>query len=224
MLAYAANRPVPAQRGSSPNAMLVVIGIHVAVLAAVMSAKMDLPDRITNNPIVVDLIRAAVPPPPEPLPQPKMPQQPNGQSVIDQPDRIVPAPPMPGQIVDSTPTPLPPIDQIIGPALDPPAQPLPKPGAVIKAGPRLLTSGEDLKPPYPTSKIASGEEAVLTLRLTISDSGRVVAVEPVGRVDPAFLRAARQHLLAHWRYRPASEDGRSVASSMVVTLRFELNG
>ena len=66
-------------------------------------------------------------------------------------------------------------------------------------------------------------EAVLRLRLTIDDRGRVTAVEPVGRADPVFLAAARRHLLAHWRYKPASENGRPAASSTVITLRFQLD-
>ena len=51
----------------------------------------------------------------------------------------------------------------------------------------------------------------------------MTSVEPVGSADPAFLEAARRHILARWRYRPATEDGRAVASSTVVSLRFELN-
>jgi len=39
-----------------------------------------------------------------------------------------------------------------------------------------------------------------------------------------FLEAARRHLIAHWRYRPASEDGRAIASTAVITLRFQLDG
>ena len=66
------------------------------------------------------------------------------------------------------------------------------------------------------------EEAVLRLRLSIDPRGRVTAVEPVGAADPAFLASARSHLLRYWRYRPATEDGRAVASSLVITLRFEL--
>jgi len=53
---------------------------------------------------------------------------------------------------------------------------------------------------------------------------RVVAVDPVGRTDPLFLEAARRHLIAHWRYKPALADGQAVASSMVITLRFQLDG
>jgi protein TonB len=64
---------------------------------------------------------------------------------------------------------------------------------------------------------------VLKLRLTIDPNGRVVAVEPLNRADPVFLQAARRHLLAHWRYKPAMEDGRAVMSTTVITLRFQLD-
>jgi protein TonB len=94
----------------------------------------------------------------------------------------------------------------------------------INSGPQLLTPPSELKPAYPPSKLDNGEEATLRLKLTIDASGRVVAVDPVGRTDPVFLEAARRHLIAHWRYKPAIEGGRAVASSEVITLRFELNG
>jgi periplasmic protein TonB len=67
------------------------------------------------------------------------------------------------------------------------------------------------------------EEAVLRLRLSIDERGRVVAVEPLGRADPAFLAAARRHILRAWRYQPAMEGDRAIASSTVITLKFELD-
>jgi len=89
---------------------------------------------------------------------------------------------------------------------------------------QLLTPPSELKPPYPQSKLLAEEEAALTLRLTIDEQGRVVAVDPVGRADAVFLAAARRHLIAHWRYKPAMKDGRAVPTSIVITLRFELDG
>jgi protein TonB len=87
-----------------------------------------------------------------------------------------------------------------------------------------VTPASDVKPPYPPSKLRDGEEAALRLKLTIDERGRVTGVEAVGPADPVFLAAARRHLIAHWRYRPATEDGRAVATSTLVTLRFELAG
>jgi protein TonB len=112
----------------------------------------------------------------------------------------------------------------IGPHLPQPRiEPLPAPDPV-RVGPRFVTPPDAVRPPYPASKLQSEEEAVLKLKLSINERGRVVAVEPVGRTDPAFLAAARRHLIAHWRYRPATVDGRAIASSTLVTLRFELEG
>jgi protein TonB len=93
---------------------------------------------------------------------------------------------------------------------------------VTRTGPRFATPASALRPPYPQSKVAREEEAALKLRLTIDERGRVTAVEPVGTADPVFLEAARRHLLAKWRYKPATEGGRAVSSSTVITLRFEL--
>jgi protein TonB len=220
MLAYAASRPVVARRSSSPNAMLAIIAAHVALIAAVMSAKMDLPHRILDAPIKIDLIPAPKPPPPEtskpPTPQPRM-----GPAIL-QPPVQVPLPPTALPIVDS-----PPAMPDLGPgagagtgqAINP--VPLPDPGKIEA---RLLTPAAELKPPYPESKLLTGEEAILRLRLTIDDRGRVVAVDPVGRADRIFLASARRHLMEHWRYRPASEGGRAVTSSVVITLRFRVDG
>jgi protein TonB len=222
MLAYAANRPVPAKRHSSPNALLIVISAHVALLAVVISAKMDLPQRIADGPIKLIKIKTdpITPPPPAPVtrhPQPQ-PTPPMTQTTIR-----VPLPPLDNSAVDTggamTDT---------GPIAGAGAAVIPViPNPVftpIHHDPRLLTPPSELKPPYPPSKILSEEEATLRLRLTIDEHGRVVAVDPVSGADKAFLDAARRHLIAHWRYQPATEDGRAVASSMVITLRFQLDG
>ena len=219
MLAYAANRPVAAQRGSSPNAMLAIVALHIAGIAALMSAKMDLPDAFKDTPTVVDFIRPDAPPPPKPL-DPKVPQPPV-DSTITPPPQALPLPPM-GMPIDSTPT-VPSFDDLVGPTLDPgpKALPIPTP-APVKIGARLITPASQLKPPYPRIKLASGQEAVLRLNLTIDERGRVIGVEPIGRADRVFLDAARRHLLAHWRYKPATDGGRAVGSTIAVTLRFQL--
>jgi protein TonB len=117
----------------------------------------------------------------------------------------------------------------IGDLLGPVTQPLPQvepqsvPMAAAPTLALLLTPPSELKPPYPQSKLLTGEEATLKLALSIDEHGRVVAVEPVGPADKVFLDAARRYLIAHWRYRPATLDGRPVASNLTITLRFELD-
>ena len=220
MLAYAASRPVTAVRKSSPNVLLAIIAGHVALLAVVMSAKMELPPRIIDPPIIVDWIRPVEPPPPNPVhpvarPQPG-PSNPNHATPI----RPLPLPdPGLGGPTTVDPGPTGPVNSM---PIPDPLPPTHLPGVTI--GVRLVTPSAELRPPYPGVKLASEEEAVLKLRLTIDPNGRVVAVEPVGRADPVFLEAARRHLLAHWRYKPAMQDSRAITSTTVITLRFQLDG
>jgi protein TonB len=220
MLAYAASRPVVAERRSSPSTFLIVIGLHVALIAAVVSAKMDLPERIRNTPIAVDLI---------PQPKPSAPQQTNNidrpkpsDSLVDHTDSVVPFK-LTGIPLTSDDTKVDP-GPIVGPLNIQTPDRLPRPTVIARTDAMLMTPAWDLKPPYPASKIAGEEEAVLRLRIAIDERGRVIAVEPLGPVDRAFLDSARRHLLAHWRYKPALEDGHPVASSMVIRLRFHLEG
>ena len=220
MLAYVANRPRAGERRSSPNIMLAIIALHIAGVAVLMSAKMDLPTKLVPNRTIIDLIED------DPLPEPKIVPEPSKRPLdppLMAPQPLVPTPPTPMDPVDPLPLPLPDPSASVGtvplpgPIVDP--IPLSKPERVSA---RLITSPSELRPPYPASKLSSGEEAVLRLRLAIDERGRVVAVDPVGTVDRTFLDAARRHILRHWRYRAATENGRAVVSATVVSLRFQI--
>jgi protein TonB len=223
MLTYAAGRAHVGKRQSSPHAMLIVIAMHVAVIAAVMSAKMDLPQRIRDRITRVNLIVDPLPPPPN---APTHPQQHQHQLTLipisDPRPNMRPAQPDPVSL-DPGPTidlwPVAGTGRVVTTGI--PNTPVMAP---VRRDPKLLTPPSELRPPYPPSKILSEEEGVLQLRLIISDAGRVTAVDPVGAADHEFLDAARRYLIAHWRYQPATEDGRAVTSSTVITLRFQLDG
>ena len=216
--------PVPAfaERKPYTRALVIIVAAHAAAIAAVMLVKMDLPAQILREPTQVDLIPLPKEPPPVP-PEPKPAPEP-GRSVIDRPVAVVPVPIPSAPAVDSTPTPFPDLrpDIAVQPRVAPSVTPAPKP-LPVRTGPRFATPDSRLRPPYPPNKINSGEEASLRLRLSIDERGRVTAVEPVGPADASFLRAARRHLIANWRYQPATEDGRPVASSTVITLQFQLD-
>lgn len=220
MLAYAAGRPAPVDRRQYPNAMLAIIAAHVAVAAAVMSAKMDLSQRIFDPSIRVVMVPTQQVPP-QNTPQNHSAQQPSSRPA-EQQSRDIPTA-FDSDIKIGTG----PIEVgSTGGEVKPPslAWNLPPHLQVVHSAARLLTPASELKPPYPPSKLINEEEAVLTLKLTIDANGRVTAVDPVGRADRIFLDAARRYLIAHWRYRPASEDGQAVSSTEVITLRFQLDG
>lgn len=223
MSVYAPN-PAFAERRAHPRALTVIIAVHAVAIAAVMSAKMDLPTKFERTITEIEFIDPPKPPPPPPPPQPQpQPKQQPQPSVLDRAEPLVKIPVVDVPAVDSRDLPIPPLDVPIGPAVDP--VPFSGPGPIaepVRVGPRFVTPAGDVRPPYPQSKQAREEEASLRLRLSIGASGRVVAVEPVGQVDRTFFEAARRHILARWRYKPATEDGRAVASSTVITLKFEL--
>lgn len=219
MLAYAP-RSTRAQRRASPLVLGAIIAAHAGALALVMSARMALPDPIHRTPTIVEAI--PLPPPPDPPRAADPAPRPPLSSSIDQHPAIVPLP-LP-DLVGAEPQVVPP-----GPgplagdtSLVPLPLPLPPTPAPVRVGPRFTTAPSAIQPPYPLAKRRAEEEAVLKLRLSIDARGRVVAVEPVGAADPIFLDAARRHILARWRYAPATEDGKAVPSDTVITLRFEL--
>nr|WP_294168054.1 energy transducer TonB [uncultured Sphingomonas sp.] len=227
MLAYAAHRRQ--QRKLSPTALTLIVGAHAVALALLVSAKME----VSGPPPVTKTTVRHIPLPPEPVPPPPPPKlEPAPRTPAPQPSNLT----QPKPLID-TPTAAPAIDlgpptmtivPDIRPVLETPLRPLPpvldppKPAPPVRVAARFDTPTDLLRPPYPEGKRQGEEEATLRLRLSIDARGRVTSVEPVGQADPEFLASARRHLVRHWRYQPATENGRPVATTLVITLRFQL--
>ena len=219
MLGYASPSPVAARR-FSPTSIALILGGHAALLALVVSAKTELIPRTIFDPIKVITIADPAPPPPPPPGEPHRTTRPARHEASPQAEPVHEIVVLndlgdPGQIKLDT-GPYPGGGAVI---LEPP----PKPHAIVHRPAVLATPERLLRPPYPLSKQRLGEEASLALRLTIAPDGRVTAADPVGRADPEFLAAARRHIFAHWRYRPATDDGSAVSSLIIVTLSFRLD-
>ncbi len=219
MLAYAADTR-PAGRAGSPKALTLILSGHAVLLAAVMTAKLELVpiDRIDPT-TIIDVPIDPPPPTTKPRVEPEAKRPTTQDSFIEQERPIVdmdatnPVSFDPGPTIDD-------IVSVIGSDIsitqvDPPKAP-------VRLGPRFATADNAIRPPYPLEKRRLAEEATLKLKLSIDTRGRVVAVEPVGAADPEFLSAARRHILKSWRYKPATEDGVAVPSSTVITLSFRL--
>lgn len=222
MLAYAANRPRIAARQSSPNTLLFIICGHIVLIAAIMSVKMGIAPTVFDPPttiVSVPLTREPPPKPtrPTPVPRGSLPSPTTHQTTELPTPSNFPIAVDTGNSTDA-------VSAAGAGNLNLPTLP-PLPQAVPVSSPAVpMTPAAELKPPYPETKLLAGEEAALTLRLTVDEHGRVVAVDPIGRADQVFLAAARKHLIAHWRYKPAMKNGSAVASTVVITLQFELNG
>lgn len=220
MLAYASSRPVIGKREQSPNTLLLIISVHVAVLAAVMSSKVDVGRIIHREPPLIPIQIAPPPPPPNVTTQPR--QKPEHITQVERrtaiPKTRTEVPPDVSNSDDKQ-------GQVaMTGGMGMPFVPQPQPVAPIRHAAQLLTPASELKPPYPASKLAAEQEATLRLALTIDDRGRVTAVQAVGYADREFLDAARRYIIAHWRYQAATEDGRPISSNLTITLRFQLDG
>jgi len=78
-------------------------------------------------------------------------------------------------------------------------------------------------PPYPPLALRLGEEGNVRLHLIISPQGFVTDAEVIGSsgYDDLDL-AARNWIMAHWRYRPAMRGGAAAGSESDVLVRFDL--
>jgi len=140
MLAYAASRPVPVDRRPHPHAMLAIIAGHVAVVALVMSAKMDLPQIIKDPRTTVFWVPKPKEPPPPTPPAPPTPR-PTDSTLT----KVEPITPLPLPDNPSGPTPSTGFNTgtlVGGNALViPEIKPVPRPYPV-ELGAQLLTAGE----------------------------------------------------------------------------------
>ena len=219
MLAYAAHTR-PAQRAGSPKLLTLVILGHVAAVGVLLTTKMVLDGPTRGDPTDVVFVPNKPPPPPPPQPvDDRVKDTQVRETVVTQPRHEVEIP-TGTTILGNTgveDNPIVEFGNTVGPIVADPPKPAP-----VRVAARFNTPESLLRPPYPLSKIRAEEEATLRLKLSIDERGRVVAVDPVGVVDPEFLAAARRHLIKAWRYKPATVDGVAAPSTIVITLSFRL--
>jgi len=102
------------------------------------------------------------------------------------------------------------------------------PPVVPPAGPVLVKASPDprfaarFRPTYPPALRREGLEGSVTVRVTIDEQGRVIAIEQVRATHPAFFEETRQQALRGWRFRPATRDGVPVRSEQVLTVQFRM--
>jgi len=208
-----------AQKRSSPTSLALVILLHAAVLAAVIMIKGPQFIRELDPRIIVDSFPVEQDPPPDPRPRQNRREQP---SQVREIRRIIDA----GQTTQTVTTtgdpPLPP-ETGTGTVITLPPPPPPPPPPAVRRGAELdpRFAGE-LQPPYPAEEHRAQREGRVQVRVTIAPSGRVSSVVRLMATSDAFWRVTERQALDHWRFRPATVDGRPVADSKVMTLQFRL--
>lgn len=207
-----------AQKRNSPTSLGLVILLHAALIAAVILVRSPAFERLTHPPTVVTLIPEPTDPPRDP-PRPEQPQQP--QERLDQPPPLNPTPPT-GPAVDNRPPP----NQLAGETagsgiVDIPRLPPEPPALPVRRAARIDPSSQ-LQPPYPPSELRAERDGRVQVRVTIGPDGRVTDVALISATSDAFWLVTRQQALRHWRFRPATVDGRPVQETRTMSLLFRI--
>jgi len=77
-------------------------------------------------------------------------------------------------------------------------------------------------PDYPPSLRREGLEGSVTVRITIDERGRVIAVEQVRATNSAFFEETKRQALREWRFKPATRDGVAIRAEQTMTVHFQL--
>jgi periplasmic protein TonB len=80
-------------------------------------------------------------------------------------------------------------------------------------------------PPYPIAEVRAGVQGTVLLRVRVDESGKpvqVVILKSSG--SHALDEAARNHVLAAWRFHPAQRDGHAIQAWAQVPVEFKLSG
>jgi protein TonB len=78
-------------------------------------------------------------------------------------------------------------------------------------------------PRYPRQAARAGLEGTVTLRILVDEQGWPRSIEVERSSGHRELdRAAREHVLATWRFHPAQREGRAISAYALVPINFRL--
>jgi periplasmic protein TonB len=208
-----------AQKQRSPTSFAMVVLLHAGLIGAVVLIKGPAFTRLVDTTIVRLLPLDPDPPPNPPPPQPRRPQLPqHPQERLDQVPPLAPTPPL-GPPVRPPPTQL--ADNLAGnDRVELPPAPRSAPTPVRHAA--QIDPSSQLQPPYPAQELRAQRDGRVQVRVTIGPDGRVVDVVLLSATSDAFWQTTRQQALHHWRFRPATVDGRPVEDTRLMSLIFRI--
>lgn len=158
-----------------------------------------------------------IPPPPPPELVPVQPTAP--------PPTAAPTPAVRKAVAEPAPV-APAITGTAGFAFDPLPDIAPGDAATGTAGPMAgahLAYAEASIPPYPRDALRSGHQGTVVLQVLVGVDGRPLEViVESGSGYRSLDEAARRHVLRHWRFQPAIQDGQPVQAIGLVPIEFSL--
>jgi protein TonB len=205
--------------------MVLVIGLHVAVVAALLTYQPAREMLGLSKPLMVEFITPPAPPVPEPPKEVPKPRE--VQVVKRKPEPIKPQP----LIAATTPAPSP---MVVEPPPEPPkpappieATPPPAPAAppAPPAAPKVVSGIEYVRQPvtiYPSLSKRLGEEGRVMLQVIVDTQGKPVSVEIAKSSGFARLDEAARKAMLEALFKPYMENGRPISTSVRAPINFDL--
>ncbi len=194
----------------------LVIELHAVVFGALMMPSAWSPPERPARPMEVIAVDIT-PPPLPPLPQPPQPE-PIQRQVQPSPQPT----PILAPTVPADPAPLVDGGELL-------AIPGPDAGPVSDSfdpgPPSLATLAYDVAPAprYPRQALRDRAEGTVTLKVLVDETGRPLEVEvETSSGHRALDTAAREQVLARWRFHPAQHQGRAIRAWALVPVVFSL--
>ena len=214
-MSYALSRPSNAQRS---GLLGVVVGLHVAVLLAIIAAKTIVP-QIAEIPLIVDMIQPAVeaPKPPAAKPLPMAKPQPVRQ--VSKP--VAPQTVQTPQLETTASTVAAPSAPTVATSESKPspAQPASEPVSQARFDADYL---KNPAPPYPPLSRRMGEEGKVILRVTVNPQGTADNVEIKTSSGSSRLDDSAQKTVRTWKFIPAKRGDTAIQSVVLVPIIFKL--
>jgi protein TonB len=192
--------------GMTPKRAMIIGGVgllHIAAIYGLMNGMVAKAIDIIKPPIEVT-VDTTKPAKPEPVPLPPKLVQPTQPTVaaVQPPDIVIDTPPQ--QAITVPPT--------IPTNTQPPAD----------ANASGLTSTHTV-PPYPAVARTASHQGTVLLQLVVSPEGAVAsATVATSSGFPELDQAAVTWVMAHWKYKPALQNGMAVASQTQAAVKFDL--
>ncbi len=214
-MSYALSRPSNAQRS---GLLGVVVGLHVAVLLAIIAAKTIVP-QIAEIPLIVDMIQPAVEAPKPPAAKPLPMAKPQPVKQVSKP--VAPQTVQTPQLETTAST-------VAAPSAPTVATSESKPAPAQPAGEPVSQARFDadyLKnpaPPYPPLSRRMGEEGKVILRVTVNPQGTADNVEIKTSSGSTRLDDSAQKTVRTWKFIPAKRGDTAIQSVVLVPIIFKL--
>jgi protein TonB len=209
-----------AQKRNSPTSLGLVILLHGALISAVVLIKSPAFTHAVNR-TVIDFIPNVEDPPVDPPPPPPH-QQP--QHPVESIDHIIPETNLniPGLTVDHSHDNIVIASNNVGTGTVEIPQLPPEPPAIPVRHAAQIDPRSQLQPPYPPSEYRLQRDGRVQVQVTIGPDGRVTDVARISATSDAFWQVTREQALRHWRFRPATVDGRPVQETRTMSLVFRI--